>query len=81
MKTMLRMSGLAAMILLSNLPTAGAAVGDCHIQCATGATWDGPVSSPSQCCAYFGTLCGYDGTAYTETSFGEAYCPSIGAES
>jgi hypothetical protein len=78
-KLMLRSLGLAVIVLLSQLSTAKAAVGDCHISCCDGTCWNGPVASSFDCCQLFGTICGYKGNAYYETSFGPNYCPNFGS--
>jgi hypothetical protein len=79
-KMMLRTLGLAAIVLLANLSPLKAAVGDCHIVCCDGTTWDGYAPSYSSCCDLFGSICGYRGGAYQETPHGDAYCLSISCE-
>lgn len=77
MKT-LRALGLTGAILLSTLATASAAT-NCHIECMAGGVYDLTVSTYSECCGQFGSLCGSEGDAWFITSTGfHKYCPSIG---
>jgi hypothetical protein len=78
-KLLLRTLGLAAIVLLSNLPAAKAADGDCHIYCCDGFTYDGPLPSGySSCCDMFRDRCGYFGDASYESHGWLNYCPSFG---
>ena len=77
-KLLLRTLGLTAIVLLSNLPVAKAADGDCHIYCCgDGYTYDGPVPSGySSCCEFFGNRCGFIGDATYEVHGWINYCRS-----
>jgi hypothetical protein len=79
-KLALRILGLTAIVLLSNLPLAQAAVGDCHITCCDGSTsWHGPVPAGTSCCLLLTSLCASGGgTAYQETRWGKLYCLGYG---
>jgi hypothetical protein len=81
-KFVFRTLGLTVIVLLSNLPVAKAAVGDCHVSCCNGDSWNGPVPPGySNCCDLFRSLCGYWGEAYVETGggIGIQYCLSYGS--
>lgn len=80
-RSVLRALGLTAVVLLSNLAITRADVGDCHISCCDGPTWDGPPPAGTTCCELFGSLCGYIGDAYSETGGkiggGHTFCPNF----
>ncbi|HYG61927.1 MAG TPA: hypothetical protein VEL74_05065 [Thermoanaerobaculia bacterium] len=82
MKKLTQLLALVAVVLLSSLNTAGADIGDCHIECAYGGgSYHGPIAGGYWgCCNYFGELCGYYGTAYEEggSPLEDTYCPSMG---
>lgn len=63
-----RALGLAAIVLLSNLPLARASAGCCHVTCCTGGgSYNGPLPSGyTSCCQIFRDLCGGIGTAYQD---------------
>lgn len=79
MTKMLRILGLTAIVALASLPQAGAAAGDCHVEC-NGNSWVVYTGDYGECCGLFHTLCGSYGDAYYElqTRWGvePMYCPS-----
>jgi hypothetical protein len=79
-KLLLRTLGLTAIVLMSNLPSAKAADGDCHIYCCNGYTYDGPAAALgySSCCDIFRDQCNYFGDASYEAHGWINYCRNFG---
>jgi hypothetical protein len=76
-KLVVRTLGLTAIALLPNLPSADAAVGECHIRCCNGHSRDIPTQSIVDCCQIFEDLCDSEGEAYREAKFGIVNCTSF----
>jgi hypothetical protein len=68
-----RALGLAAIVLLSDLPLARASAGGCHVTCCSGGgSYNGPLPSGStSCCQIFRDLCGGLGAAFQDPPPGE----------
>jgi len=76
-KSCFRILGLAAVLALTMLTTAGAAAYDCIVQCSDGTSWQGTTSTLQECCSQFNSICSSYGSATWERPGGGLRpCPS-----